>query len=85
MKNKCGREKRSDVTEASAWLVLQLSDWRWLPTTAVLFGVCDCVSFGLTQHGESGRTGPHGSLDSLALEHSIVHQLDALDSQMMLS
>jgi len=43
-----------------------------------------CAQFWLTQHCEPGRTGPHGSLDSLALKHCVIHQLDTLDSQMML-
>ena len=49
--------------------------------------VCVCVHVEptLTQNGESGRAGPHGGLDGLALEYSVVHQLHTLDTQVMLS
>lgn len=63
---------------------LQSGDWSLL---ALVQWVClelPCAQCWLTQNSEAGRTGPHGSLNCLALKHCIIRQFNTLDSQMML-
>lgn len=55
----------------------------WIVCAALCVHVC--VQSGLTQHGQTGGTRPHGGLDGLALKDGVVHQLHPLDAQVMLA